>query len=155
MLSLCLFDFKAMSCSERQSNGPQSCLMTKIRVLIVDNHPVVREALAARLSSSPNIEVLATAPDVQESLCHATDITTDVILLDGRLVRGADRANVYGQMIRQLGTDQTAIIVLSTYADDKEREAVLRAGAKRYLLKDLDSAGLIAEIEAVASEQSG
>ncbi len=127
--------------------------MRKIRVLIVENHPVVRQVLAERLSSSPNIEVLATAPSVAESLGCAPDLITDVILLDGKLVRGADRQRVYGELMSRLGRGQSGIIVLTTYADEAEREAVLTAGAKRYLVKDLDSAGLIAEIEAVAAEK--
>jgi len=127
--------------------------MKRIKVLIVDEHVAVRQALAARLRAFPQIEVVATAQDLREGLDWASKAQPDVILLELKGT-GALRPNPVSELNKSLAGHPAGIIVLTTYADDDEREAALEAGARRYLLKHIDSARLITEIEAVASEVS-
>jgi DNA-binding NarL/FixJ family response regulator len=117
--------------------------MEKIKVLIVDEYLAVRRALAARLSSVPHIDVIATAIDIREGM--------DVILLE---LKGTSTLlmNPVSEMHQALAGHPAGIIVLTSYAEDDEREAALAAGASRYLLKHVDTARLLSEIEAVAAE---
>jgi DNA-binding NarL/FixJ family response regulator len=124
--------------------------MQRIRVLIVDEHLAVRQALATRLGAFPIIEVVATACTLPEALQQANRHHPDVILME---LKGASLGqDPVGEMSRALGGQTVGIIVLTSYADDDEREWALRAGAKRYLLKHIDSAHLLDEIERVAAE---
>ncbi len=128
--------------------------MKQIRVLIIEVHSAVRRALAARLGSFPNIEVVAKAGTFQEGLKLAETLRPDVILLE---LKGAGRyrVNPVSEMVKKLAGNQTGIIVLTSYADGDERDAALGSGASRYLLKQIDTSRLLAEIEAVASEAAG
>jgi len=128
--------------------------MKRIRVLIVDEHIAVRRALATRLSAYPHIEVIGTARSFREGLERARSLHPDIILLE---LKGASdpQPDPVGRMCDALSEHPAGIIVLTSYADDDEREAALRAGARRYLLKHIDSTHLLNEIEAVASEVVG
>ncbi|UCG25468.1 MAG: response regulator transcription factor [Chloroflexota bacterium] len=124
--------------------------MKQIKVLIVEEHLAVRRALAARLDSFSHIEVVATAPSFAEGLEKVGRCQPDVILLE---LKGApELVNPVGELNKAIAGHPAGIIVLTSYADDDEREAALQAGARRYLLKQIDSARLLNEIEAVASE---
>jgi NarL family two-component system response regulator LiaR len=125
--------------------------MDKIKVMIIDEHLAVRRALAARLAAFSNIDVVATARSFQEGLEKACDCLPDVILLElkGNYKQETDPV---GDMNKALTGHRVGIIVLTSYADDDEHQAALKAGAKRYLLKHIDSASLTAEIEAVREE---
>lgn len=127
--------------------------MKRIKVLIVEDHPAVRQALAARLSSFPQIDVLAAPESLRQALKQAQRLKPDVILLE---LKGTSSnwPNPVGEMNKALAGHPAGIIVLTSYADGDEREAAQAAGARRYLLKQIDSARLISEIEAVAVEVS-
>lgn len=126
--------------------------MNDIRLLIVDEHPAVCQALATRLGATPGIEVVATASGLQEGLEQAQRLQPDVVLME---LKGKDnhRPNPITNMARTLAHYPAGIIVLTSYADEYEREEAVRAGICRYLLKNIDSARLIAEIRAVAAEK--
>lgn len=124
--------------------------MQRIRVLIVDEHLAVRQALAARLGAFPTIDVVATARNFLEGLERADKLRPDVILLE--LKGTGARQDPVGEMSKALSGQAVGIIVLTSYADDDERETALKAGARRYLLKHIDSAHLLDEIERVAAE---
>ncbi len=130
--------------------GPK---MNRIKILIVEDHPAVRQALAARLSSFPHIDVLAAPESLRQALKQAQKLKPDVILLE---LKGSNSnwPDPVGEMNKALAGHPAGIIVLTSYADDDEREAAQAAGARRYLLKQIDSARLLSEIEAVAAEVS-
>jgi NarL family two-component system response regulator LiaR len=125
--------------------------MDKIRVMVIDEHLAVRRALAARLAAFSHIDVVATARTFQEGLEKACECLPDVILLE---VKGnyEQETNPVGEMNNALVGHPVGIIVLTSYADDDEHQAAIKAGAMRYLLKHIDSANLSAEIEAVWNE---
>jgi CBS domain-containing protein/CheY-like chemotaxis protein len=130
--------------------------MSKIRLLIVDEHSAVRQALGARLGSSPHIEVLAVASDLEEGLLQAFSLNPDVILLEPKTIEGYHHPLLGGRLSEMKGGVKNgrrpALIVLTSYTDEEERAEAMRAGACRYLLKDIDSERLIAEIEMAAAE---
>ena len=128
--------------------------MNEIRVMIIDEHLAVRRALAARLASFPNIDVVATARDCREGMEQALDIRPDVVLMELKGKNSYQPEAIRG-MNSGLAEHPIGIIVLTSYADDEEQQAALEAGANRYLLKHIDTAKLTAEIEAVAAESSG
>jgi len=106
---------------------------TKIRVLIADDHTVIREGLTLLLSPIPDIEVIGTASNGRDAVDLVTSRKPDVVVMDLHMpiMDGADAM----KLIRELSPD-TKLIVLSSY---KERDEVLRAidsGANAYLLKD-------------------
>lgn len=126
--------------------------MKRTRVLIVDRNPEVRRALAARLESSRRIEVLTTAAGAREALPQISVLAPHVLVLDSKSLGRTPEASEIGETVRALRRLGPRIIVLATYSDDSERQAFLQAGADRYLLKDIDSAALIAAIAEVADE---
>ena len=126
--------------------------MEKVRLLIIDEHEAVRQALATRLSSASSIEVVAAAQDIFTPEFVGSGYS-DVVLLGLKSNSDLDLDATIGT-VESLTQSGTAVIILTSYADDIERELVLHAGAYRYLLKDINSHQLISEIIEVAHEQA-
>lgn len=103
-----------------------------IRVLIVDDHPVVRQGLQSLLSNYPDIQVAGEADTGLRALEEAARLQPDVVLLDIRLP-GANGIDVTRQLRRQ--NPQARIIILTAYEDDEYLIGALQAGAHGYLLK--------------------
>lgn len=124
-------------------------MLRTIHLLIIDEHPAVSEALVARLNSVPQLEVVATATSFQAGLEHVRELEPEVVILElkGRSLIGLDPI---GAISRAVSGRPVGVIVLTSYPDDIERAVALHSGAQRYLLKDIDSERLIAEIQAVA-----
>ncbi len=117
-----------------------------IRLFIVDKNSKVRQALEARLSSSSRIEVVGTARGAAEGVRRYPELKPDVTLLDART---AGRPKDVADVVSELSQQGPSVIVLTSFATEREREAALDSGAARYLLKDIDSAALIGEIESL------
>jgi DNA-binding NarL/FixJ family response regulator len=120
--------------------------MTSIRVLVVDDHPVVRHGLLALLRYEPEFEIAGDAADGEEAVAAVLEYKPDVVLLDLRLPRmsGVDvmlQARAKGSTSR--------FLVLTTYDSDDDITRALAAGAKGYLLKDATSHELIQAIREV------
>ncbi len=124
--------------------------MEKVRLLIIDEHEAVRNALATRLRSSPCLDVVGTARQINGNL-HNGEHLADVALFGLKSSSDFD-LDATISVVEQLTVQGTAVIILTSYADDIERELLLRAGAYRYLLKNINSTQLIAEIKEVAEE---
>jgi two-component system, NarL family, response regulator DevR len=117
-----------------------------IRVMIIDDHEIVREGLKAILGNEPDLEVVAesaTADDVGELVGKANP---NVILLDARLpgVSGAEAC-------RQLATTypDIAVLIVSTYSDNDLIQDCIKAGARGYVVKDIERFSLKESIRAV------
>jgi DNA-binding NarL/FixJ family response regulator len=126
---------------------------TKIRLLIIEEHKAVRQALETRLRSSPSIEVMAALHQAAAGDLNGHPALPDVALVSIR--RGGDR-HLFKvlELVSYLAHKGTGVIVLAPFADDIERELLLHAGASRYLLKDVNTPQLIAEIELVHAERA-
>jgi DNA-binding NarL/FixJ family response regulator len=121
--------------------------VSPIRLLIVDDHPVVRDGLRGMLSSDPDLEVIGEASDGVEALAMAEARKPDVILMDLRMPGLGGVA-----AIRELGERglSARVLVLTTYDSDSDVVAALESGATGYLLKDSPREELVRAIHAAA-----
>lgn len=118
-----------------------------IRVLLVDDHPVVREGLRGMLEAEPDLTVVGEAGSGEEAVAQARVVEADVILMDLRM-RGLDGV---GATERILARDPRArVVVLTTYETDADILRAVEAGASGYLLKDASRAELANAIRAAA-----
>ena len=103
-----------------------------IRILIVDDHPVVRHGLSNLLSSHPDFEIVAEAEDGAQVIPLLAAHKTDIILLDIQM-KGKSGIDVASQVIRSY--PQVKIIILTTYDDPSYVDQALEAGVHGFLLK--------------------
>jgi len=117
-----------------------------IRMLIVEKHLAVRLALQVRLHSAPAIEVEASVASPADAEMLLQTMSPDVALIGLASGRVRDLEPTI-QAISSFVARGIQVIVLTSFADDMERELTLEAGASCYLLKQIDSTKLIAGIE--------
>ena len=122
--------------------------MDKIKVLLVDDHPVVREGLRTMLATTPDIEVVAEASDGLEAVEKANEHQPHVVLMDIRMPN-LDGLEATRRIKSQLAS--TSVIVLTIYDNDAYVVDAVRAGAGGYLLKDASKDLLVHTIRAVNS----
>ena len=119
-----------------------------VSVVIVDDHPVVRDGLCAMISAEADIQVVAEVGTGTEALAVITKLRPMVVLMDLLLpdIGGAE-------VIRRVcaGSSDTAFIVLTTLVGDEEIYRALEAGARGYLFKDMARKELVHAIRAVAA----
>ncbi|MEU8364597.1 response regulator transcription factor [Nonomuraea sp. NPDC048882] len=119
-----------------------------VRVLIVDDHPIVRQGLCAVLSAQPDFAVVAECGTGEEAVALAADAGPDVVLMDLRLpglggVEATERIVAAGSA--------TAVVVLTTYDSDGDILRAVAAGATGYLLKDASAQELVAGVRTAAA----
>jgi DNA-binding NarL/FixJ family response regulator len=122
-----------------------------IRVLVADDQATVRDGLVTLLGLAEGIEVVGAAADGAEAVLLAERTRPDVVLMDLRMPR-LDGAEATARIVA--ATPETAVLVLTTYADDASLAGALRAGARGYLTKDAGRAELAAAVRSVASGQA-
>lgn len=131
--------------------------MDRIEVLIIDEHSAVCQALASRLGAVASIQVVGATCDFAEGKRVAEQVHPDIVLLELKSRGGSDCTGRYLSpalaISELLEASHGSIVVLTSYLDEAEQSDAMCAGAKRYLLKDIDTAGLVTEIERVAREQ--
>lgn len=122
-----------------------------IRILVVDDHEVVRLGLRTLLAQAAHLEIVGEAGTAAGAVSETERLKPDVVLLDIRLpdASGFDAC----RQIQRLPGDIRVLILTSVATDETVFEAIA-AGADGYLLKEIDSTGLLAAIEKVASGQS-
>ncbi|MER7164827.1 response regulator transcription factor [Micromonospora sp. NPDC000207] len=122
-----------------------------IRLLIVDDHPVVRDGLRGMFTGDTEFEVVGEAGDGAEALVLAADLAPDVVLMDLRMP-GMDGVTA----IRRLARSGSAarVLVLTTYDTDADVLPAVEAGATGYLLKDAPRAELVRAVRAAARGES-
>ncbi len=125
--------------------------MNPIKLQIMDEHPAVRQALEVRLRSSDHLHIVAVDDNLTEALQHTRELMPDIILLGLKSTRKPS-PYLLAEMVKQLVAANVGVIVLTSYEDVVEREILLQAGAHRYLLKNINSSCLIAELETVEKE---
>lgn len=120
-----------------------------VRILLVDDHPVVRAGLAALLGVQPGLQVVGEAGGGHEAMRLAAELVPDVILCDLRLGEGPDGVGVT-RAVRAGTADAPAVLILTTYDHDADLVRAVEAGAAGYLLKDAAPAAIVSAIEAAA-----
>lgn len=121
--------------------------MSPIRVLLVDDHPIVRQGVRSVLAHHSDIEVIGEADSAQALFAALAERQPDVILLDIRLP-GQTGVEIAQRMKREWPAIK--IIILTTYEDEEYLFGALRAGAEGYLLKSASPAMLASAIRQVA-----
>ncbi|MBD2165186.1 response regulator transcription factor [Calothrix membranacea FACHB-236] len=121
-----------------------------IRVLLVDDHAIVRQGLAAMIENEPDMTVLGQAGDGQEAIACYRQLQPDITLMDLRMPH---MSGVDATIAICAEFTHARIIVLTTYDGDEDIYRALRAGAKGYLLKDAEPEALLNAIHIVHSGQ--
>jgi DNA-binding NarL/FixJ family response regulator len=122
-----------------------------IRVLVADDHPVVREGLSAIVDAEDDIVVVGEAWDGSEAIRLAHQLRPDVVLMDLKMPN-VDGVEAIERIRAEVPT--THVLILTTYADDDYIVAGIRAGARGYLLKDAPPDELVRAIRVVSRGES-
>jgi len=123
-------------------------LSRPIRVLLADDHELVRDGIRARLRKVPELEVVGEATNGRDALALAADLRPDVLLMDVSMpvMNGLEAAT-------QIRTSlpNVAVLILSVYDNPEYVRGVVQAGARGYILKDISAAEMITAITSVAN----
>src|SRR5262249_13059228 len=131
----------AQTTCRRQAHRPASA-----RVLVVDDHPIVRAGIVDLLSTHEWLEVVGQAADGQEALAKARKLSPDVVVLDITLPRlnGVTLANTLRAEFPRL-----AVLILTMHSPEHIGEHILQSGARGYVCKKVASTELISALEIV------
>lgn len=121
--------------------------MRKLRILLADDHGVVRKGLRFLLESEADLEVVGEAADGRQAVDMTTQLGPDVVVMDIAMPRlnGIDATS---QIVKQ--NPEVGVIMLSMYSDEEYLVRTLTAGAKGYLLKDSAETDLVSAVRSVA-----
>jgi DNA-binding NarL/FixJ family response regulator len=121
------------------------------RLLVVDDHEVVRQGLVALLDRRPNFQVVAEAGTVEEAIAQAHLHQPDIVIMDVRLPDGSGV-----EACREIRADlpDTRVVMLTSFPDDEAVLSAIVAGAAGYLLKQIRARDLVAGLEAVGRGES-
>jgi two-component system, NarL family, response regulator len=133
-----------MAANPTEATGP------KIRVILADDHPVVRDGLAAMVNRQPDMEVVAEASDGEEATALYEQHKPDVMVLDLRMPK---RDGVTVVQIVLEAHPGARILIMTTYDGDEDIFRCLSQGAKGYLLKDAPRTEILSAIRAVSQDR--
>jgi DNA-binding NarL/FixJ family response regulator len=117
-----------------------------IRVLSVDDHPLLSEGIAAMINNQPDMKLVASASTGRDGIQKHREIKPDVTLMDLRL---PDLSGIDVMMSIRAESPEARIILLTMFAGDVEIQRALRAGAQGYLLKSMEPEQMVATIRQV------
>lgn len=135
-------------------NTPAPCpddAAPPLRLLVVDDQPIIRRGLALMLGAEPGVEVVGQAGDGQEALALALALAPDVVLMDLQMPR---LGGVAATRLLTAQLPQTQVVVLTTFDDDDLVFEAIQAGAQAYLLKDAAEADVLETVRAVHRGES-
>jgi len=133
------------------SNSPKLAARKPIRVLVIDDHPVVRRGLSSCLGQYPQVSIIAEASDGQEALRKAKELSPDLVLMDIDMPRmnGLTAADVLRKE-----NPKIKVLILSMYSDPDHVMRILQSGARGLVLKQAPTNELIKAIETVNSGET-
>ncbi len=123
----------------------------EITVLIVDDHPVVRDGLRGMFAASPEFDVVGEAASGPEAVTLTLELDPDVVLMDLRMPGGGGVQAITELVARGA---RSRVLVLTTYDTDADTVPAIEAGATGYLLKEISTDEVSTAIRAVADGQS-
>lgn len=126
---------------------PTNKSVRRIRVLLVDDHPVVRRGIAACLERHPQIELVGEAANGIDALALAKSLQPDVVVTDVEMPK-MDGPSLTTEILRE--APATRVLVLSIHAETGHVLRMMQAGAAGYMLKDSEPAELVRGIETIA-----
>jgi two-component system, NarL family, response regulator LiaR len=130
---------------------PNSPVVRPIRVLIVDDHGMVREGLRAYLELEPDIQVVGEARDGHEGVRRALELQPDVVLMD-LVMPNMDGVDATARIKQQ--QPEMHVIILTSFLDDERVVPAIKAGATSYLLKDVAATDLARAIRGARAGQA-
>ena len=125
-------------------------IRAKIRVILADDHPVVRDGLAAIINQQPDMQVVAEAEDGEAAISQYELHNPDVMVLDLRMPR-RDGVAVVQEVLEK--HPKARLLIMTTYDGDEDIFRSLSQGAKGYLLKDSPRTEILSAIRAVADDR--
>ncbi len=123
----------------------------RIRVLIVDDHAIVRKGIRALLATEPGVEVVGEAEDGQQAVTHTGRLRPDIVLMD-LVMPEFDGIEAIARITAEY--PETRILVLTSFAADDKVFPAIKAGALGYLLKDSTPGELVQAIQQVHRGES-
>ncbi|WP_269432635.1 response regulator [Numidum massiliense] len=126
--------------------------MNKIRVLIADDHAIVRSGVNMLLSSQPDIVVVGEASDGREAVQKALELQPDVVMMDLSMPPGLDGIAATTELKKE--APDIHVLVLTMYDDEEYLFRVLNAGASGYIIKNAHDSELVAAVRAVYEGQA-
>lgn len=126
-------------------------MTTPVRLVVADDHPIVRDGLRALVEASPGIELIGEATTGDEAIEVARAVRPDVVLMDLAM---PGRNGI--EATREIASNgwASAVLILTMFADDESIFAAMRAGARGYLLKDAGHEEMLRAIEGVGSGEA-
>jgi two-component system response regulator DevR len=139
--------------SERHpaASAESSTPPTRVRVLLCDDHELVRGGLKALLESDLTVEVVGEAGSVDQAIRFAAEVKPDVVVMD---IRMPGRSGIEACREIRAGREETSVLILTSFADDEALFSAIMAGASGYVLKQIKGNDLLDAIHKVASGQS-
>jgi two-component system, NarL family, response regulator NreC len=123
-----------------------------IRVLLVDDHAVVRNGLQMLLNAQPDISVIGEAADGNEGLNLARELNPDVVLMDLSMPGGRDGFSTTAEMVQSM--PDIKVLILTMYDDDQYLFRALKSGASGYILKSSPGSELVKAVHQLFSGQA-
>lgn len=122
-----------------------------LRVVLVDDHEVVRHGIKSLLAETPGVTVVGEAGTVKDAIARVEWARPDVVIMDIRL---PDGSGIEATREIRARLPNTQVLMLTTYADDEALLASIMAGAAGYVLKQIKGADLVRAVQTVGSGQS-
>lgn len=124
---------------------------TRVRVILVDDHAVVRRGLRSLIESADDLQVVGEASSKDEAIRLAAKVAADVVIMDVRL---PDGSGIEAAREIRASHPATRVLMLTSYADEDAVFSSIMAGASGYLLKEINEGEIVSGIRAVAAGKS-
>ncbi len=122
-----------------------------IRILVADDHPLVRKGLRALLESLPDLEIVGEATQGEQAVALASELLPDVVIMDLNMP-GVDGIEATRRI--EARSPSVGVLVLTMYEDDESVFAAMRAGARGYLMKGAEQDEVVRAINSVAGGEA-